>query len=120
MTVVIVGAGHAGVQAAESLRTRGYGDQIVLLERSKHLPYQRPPLSKDYLKAELASRALATPRLRRFTRSRHRSAQRRGNHQLDTDARLVHTQNGETFAYDELILAAGADARRTCMPGQRV
>src|SRR5690242_1091586 len=48
--VVIVGAGHAGFQVAASLRQAGYGDPIQLINDEAHLPYQRPPLSKAYLK----------------------------------------------------------------------
>src|SRR6201992_3096690 len=49
-TVLIAGAGHAGFQVAVSLRQHGYGGRIGLLNDEKHLPYQRPPLSKAYLK----------------------------------------------------------------------
>jgi 3-phenylpropionate/trans-cinnamate dioxygenase ferredoxin reductase subunit len=48
--VVIVGAGHAGFQVAASLRQAGYTDPIHLINDEQHLPYQRPPLSKAYLK----------------------------------------------------------------------
>ena len=48
--VVIVGAGHAGFQLGMSLRQNGFGERIVLLNDEGHLPYQRPPLSKGYLK----------------------------------------------------------------------
>src|SRR5256714_15239582 len=48
--VVIVGAGHAGFQLGMSLRQNGFGERIVLLNDEGHLPYQRPPLSKAYLK----------------------------------------------------------------------
>src|ERR1700755_2522908 len=48
--VVIVGAGHAGFQLAASLRQAGYADPIHLINDEAHLPYQRPPLSKAYLK----------------------------------------------------------------------
>src|SRR5208283_4594320 len=51
--VVIVGAGHAGVQAAVSLREEGFGGDVVLLSAEKDLPYQRPPLSKAFLKGEM-------------------------------------------------------------------
>ena len=50
--VVIVGAGHGGVQLAASLREEGFGDAIVLLGDEKDLPYQRPPLSKAFMKRE--------------------------------------------------------------------
>ena len=52
-TVVIVGAGHAGVQAAVSLREEGFAGDVVLLSAEKDLPYQRPPLSKAFLKGEM-------------------------------------------------------------------
>ena len=49
-SVVIVGAGHAGFQVAASLRQHGFGEAIHMLNDEAHLPYQRPPLSKAYLK----------------------------------------------------------------------
>src|SRR5258708_35249791 len=51
-TVLIAGAGHAGFQVAASLRQHGYGDRICLINDEAHIPYQRPPLSKAYLKGE--------------------------------------------------------------------
>src|SRR3954468_6927335 len=48
--VVIIGAGHAGFQLAMSLRQHGFSERIVLVNDEGHLPYQRPPLSKAYLK----------------------------------------------------------------------
>ncbi|HSZ97168.1 MAG TPA: FAD-dependent oxidoreductase, partial [Bradyrhizobium sp.] len=51
-TVLIVGAGHAGFQVAVSLRQHGFGERICLINDEAHLPYQRPPLSKAYLKGE--------------------------------------------------------------------
>src|ERR1700731_1266315 len=51
-TVVIVGAGHAGFQVAASLRQHGFSERIGLINDEAHLPYQRPPLSKAYLKGE--------------------------------------------------------------------
>src|ERR1700684_4266825 len=51
-TVLIVGAGHAGFQVAVSLRQHGYTGRVGLINDEAHLPYQRPPLSKAYLKGE--------------------------------------------------------------------
>src|SRR5258707_14129035 len=50
--VLIVGAGHAGFQLAASLRQHGFGERICVINDEAHLPYQRPPLSKAYLKGE--------------------------------------------------------------------
>ena len=49
--IVIIGAGHSGVAVAAGLRTRGWGGNILLLEAEKETPYERPPLSKEFLKA---------------------------------------------------------------------
>ena len=117
MTVVIIGAGHAGVQAAESLRTEGYSDRIVLLDQASHLPYQRPPLSKDYMKPGGDSTPIPL-----------RGAEFYGEHEIelrtgarvigiDANARFVRLEDGESLAYDDLIIAAGADARRATCAG---
>ncbi|MGH6817778.1 MAG: FAD-dependent oxidoreductase, partial [Methylovirgula sp.] len=52
--IVIVGAGHGGVQLAASLREEGFAEKIVLIGDEKDLPYQRPPLSKAFLKRATA------------------------------------------------------------------
>src|SRR5271170_7389337 len=65
-SVVIVGAGHAGVQAAASLREQGFDGEVVLLSAEKDPPYQRPPLSKAFLKGGSA-----------FPRAAHRLETRR-------------------------------------------
>ena len=57
-SVVIVGAGHAGVQAAASLREQGFDGEVVLLSAENALPYQRPPLSKAYLKGAMEADGL--------------------------------------------------------------
>ncbi len=51
-TFVVVGAGLAGAKAVEALRDQGYTGRLVLVGAESHLPYERPPLSKGYLKAE--------------------------------------------------------------------
>ena len=50
--MIVVGAGHAGGQAAASLRQEGYDGDIVIVGDEPHIPYQRPPLSKQYLAGE--------------------------------------------------------------------
>jgi 3-phenylpropionate/trans-cinnamate dioxygenase ferredoxin reductase component len=63
-TFAIVGAGLAGAKAAETLRTEGFEGRIVLLGAEHERPYERPPLSKDYLRAasRRARRPTCTPR----------------------------------------------------------
>ena len=47
--IIIVGAGHSGVQAAASLREKQYQGEITIIEKESHIPYQKPPLSKKFL-----------------------------------------------------------------------
>ena len=58
MKVVIIGAGHAGVQAASSLREEGFAGEIVLISEERDLPYQKPPLSKGYLQGKQSAEAI--------------------------------------------------------------
>ena len=61
--VVIAGAGHAGFQMAMSLRQDGFAERILLVNDEGHLPYQRPPLSKAYLKGTGGPESLSFPGL---------------------------------------------------------
>ena len=56
--VVIVGAGHAGFQVAASLRQSGFAGPVVVINDEAHLPYQRPPLSKAYIKGTAGPESL--------------------------------------------------------------
>ena len=114
-TVVIVGAGHAGVQAAASLREEGFDGGIVLLSQEKDLPYQRPPLSKAFLKGEMDLHGLPL-RAEAFFRD-HRVDLRLGVRAttIDRAARRVETSDGDAIEYGHLILgdrSAASAARR--------
>src|SRR5271165_4136486 len=98
-SVVIVGAGHAGVQAAASLREEGFEDEIVLLSDETELPYQRPPLSKAFLKGEMDIDGLPL-RAEAFFRDR-RIDLRLGVRAtgIDRAARRVETSEGKSIGY---------------------
>ncbi|MFW6775048.1 NAD(P)/FAD-dependent oxidoreductase [Nocardioides sp. CPCC 205120] len=119
MTVVVVGAGHGGVQAAASLRDLGYTDKIVLVDGQPHLPYQRPPLSKAFLGDSGGRGGEGEPlRAREFFDS-HRvelelAAEVTGLRTADHHVRLA---DGRTLAYDHLVLATGATNRALEVPG---
>ncbi|WP_328315947.1 NAD(P)/FAD-dependent oxidoreductase [Streptomyces sp. NBC_00388] len=113
--VVIVGASAAGLAAAEGLRRSGYDGGLVLVGEEEHLPYDRPPLSKQVLSGEWAADrvllrsagALADLEieLRPATRARG----------LDAAARQVHTAGGGAIGYDALVVATGVRPR--VLPG---
>lgn len=115
--IVVVGAGQAGVQVAESLRSLGFDGEITLLGAEPYGPYHRPPLSKDWLlgRAEAAQLTLRAPE----------ALARKGIElRIDTpvvavrpDRRQVELAGGEVVGYDGLALATGARPRRLPLPG---
>lgn len=113
--VVIVGAGQGGVQAALSLRQEGHGGAITLIGDEEGLPYQRPPLSKDYLKTGQAERLVLRP-ADYFDRKAINLWTGRRVDGIDRAARRVHVGQ-DTLAYDRLILATGTRNLIPPIPG---
>ncbi|QHL91886.1 FAD-dependent oxidoreductase [Sphingomonas changnyeongensis] len=115
--VVIVGAGHGGAQAAIMLRQLGYAGTVTMIGDEPELPYERPPLSKDYLAGEKPfERLLIRPE--RFWAERGidiRPGERVVT--VDAEAHRVTTDRGEAIQYDRLIWAAGGRPRALPCPG---
>src|SRR5688500_10033816 len=115
--VLIVGAGHGGAQAAIALRQRGFEGSIGLVGAEPDLPYERPPLSKDYLAGEKAYERLL---IRPADFWKERKIELRLGQKVtsvDPDGRQVRLEDGSTLAYRQLIWAAGGIARRLSCPG---
>jgi 3-phenylpropionate/trans-cinnamate dioxygenase ferredoxin reductase subunit len=115
--VVIAGAGQAGAQVAMSLRQGGWPGGIVLLGAEPELPYQRPPLSKEFLTGRVSEADLA---LRPATYyADHAIDLRTGVRAvaIDRAARLVRLEAGPPVGYAHLVLATGARHRRLDVPG---
>jgi 3-phenylpropionate/trans-cinnamate dioxygenase ferredoxin reductase subunit len=115
--VVILGAGHAGGSAAATLRHFGHEGPIVLVGEEPLLPYQRPPLSKAWLKGEADEEELQL-RPPSFY-AENDIAVRLGitAARIDRAAKQVTLSDGEVLPYDFLIIATGARARRLALPG---
>jgi 3-phenylpropionate/trans-cinnamate dioxygenase ferredoxin reductase component len=115
-THVIVGASLAGAKTAEALRTEGFDGRIVLVGAEDERPYERPPLSKDYLRGE-SEREKAYVHPAGFYEE-HDIELRTGTtvSAIDTDARTV-SLGGESLGYDRLLIATGAEPRRLNVPG---
>ena len=116
-TFVIVGASLAGAKAAEALRDRGFDGRIVLIGAEPDRPYERPPLSKEYLRGE-AGREKVYVHDERFYGSQEIEL-RLGVEasSLDTAAHEVVLNGDERIAYDKLLLCLGAEPRRLSVPG---
>ncbi|BBX96518.1 NAD(P)/FAD-dependent oxidoreductase [Mycobacterium lacus] len=116
-TFVIVGGGLAGAKAAEALRDNGFDGHIILFAAEEQLPYERPPLSKEFLAGKKT--------LDEFTV--HNSDWYRDHHvdlrlatpvtALDPPAHTVGLPDGATVHYDKLLLATGSAPRRPPIPG---
>src|SRR6202047_2401801 len=114
-TVLIVGAGHAGFQVAASLRQHGYGERICLLNDEAHLPYQRPPLSKAYLKGEGRPDSLMF-RPDKFYRDQNVDLIADRAVSIDRGARRLLLASGTSLDYGHLVLATGARNRLLDIP----
>ncbi len=118
-TFVIVGAGLAGAKAAEALRTEGFDGRVILIGEEAERPYDRPPLSKDYLQGKSEKeKVYVFPEewypehdieLRLDTRV----------DSLDPSSHEVALEGGERIGYDKLLLVTGSSPRRLPVPGNR-
>jgi 3-phenylpropionate/trans-cinnamate dioxygenase ferredoxin reductase subunit len=113
--VLIVGAGHAGFQLAASLRQHGFGERIALLNDEGHLPYQRPPLSKAYLKGEGRPDSLMF-RPDKFYHDQNIDLITDRAVSIDRAGRKLLLASGASLDYWHLVLATGARNRLLDIP----
>jgi 3-phenylpropionate/trans-cinnamate dioxygenase ferredoxin reductase subunit len=115
--VVIVGAGHGGAQAAVALRQAGFGGSIAMVGREDQPPYERPPLSKDYLAGKKPfERILIRPET--FWAERDVALMLgRSVTKIDPTAKQIELSAGAPVEYGALIWSAGGDPRRLSCPG---
>ena len=117
MAIVIVGGGHAAGQAAASIRQEGFDAELILIGAEPHIPYQRPPLSKQYLAGEQPlDKVLLRPEKFYVDRTIDlRTGITVEN--IDRDGQFVACSDGSLVAYDQLLLATGSRALRPDLPG---
>ena len=113
--VVIAGAGHAGFQMAMSLRQDGFAERILLVNDEGHLPYQRPPLSKAYLKGTGGPESLSFRPEKFFHDQKIELVADRGA-AIDRAARKLKLASGSSLDYGHLVLATGARNRLLDLP----
>jgi 3-phenylpropionate/trans-cinnamate dioxygenase ferredoxin reductase subunit len=115
--VVIAGAGHAGGSAAAMLRQLGFEGSIALIGDEPIPPYERPPLSKAWLKGEASAESVALRPTEFYPTQKIELRLNTSVTGIDRAAKTVSLGSGETVPYDYLILALGARARRLPIPG---
>ncbi len=115
-TFVIVGASLAGAKAAETLREEGFDGRVVLLGAEAERPYERPPLSKDYLRRETTDKPYVHDEgfYEDHEIELRTSTEVESIHPADAEVELA---DGERIAFDRLLLATGAEPRRLDVAG---
>ena len=120
MTIVIAGAGHAAGQAAASLRQARYEGDIVVIGDEPHIPYQRPPLSKQYLSGEQGIERVYL-RAEKFYADKNITLKLNTRvESISVEEKSVATSAGNTLDYDNLLLATGSRARLLPVPGSNL
>ena len=114
---VIVGAGLAGAKAAEALREEGFDGRVILIGDEPELPYERPPLSKDYLRGEVERTG---PRVNDEAFYEHADIELLLGQRvtaIDPASHVVELSNRPGIRFDKLLLATGAAPRRLPIEG---
>jgi 3-phenylpropionate/trans-cinnamate dioxygenase ferredoxin reductase component len=116
-TFVIVGAGLAGAKAAETLRAEGFEGRLLLLGEEAERPYERPPLSKAYLRGETDRDSLYVHQEGFYAAHDIELRPSAPVRSIDSAARQLKLATGERIVYQRLLLATGAAPRRLPLPG---
>ena len=109
--MVIIGAGHAAGQAAASLRQEKYEGPITIVGDEPHVPYQRPPLSKQYLSGEQEIDRVYLRPQKFYDDKDVKLILNTSATAIDRDAKTVSLDNGETLEYEKLIISTGSRPR---------
>lgn len=119
-TFVIVGANLAGGAAAAALREEGFDGTVILIGAEPHPPYERPPLSKEYLRGEspFARALVRPPDFYRANGIETRFGVRVAR--VDPDEKIVALADGEHLSYDKVLIATGGRSRRLSIPGRNL
>ena len=116
-TFLIVGASLTGAKAAETLRSEGFDGRVVLIGAETERPYERPPLSKDYLRGEAGRDKVYVHDEGFYAEENIELRLGRTALRLDPAAGELALDDGEQLRYDRLLLATGAEPRRLSVPG---
>jgi len=114
---VIVGGGLAGAKAAETLREEGFDGRMVIVSAEPERPYERPPLSKEYLRGEAGREKVYVHEEAYYADHDIELRLGRSAVELDTEERRLTLDDGEALGYDRLLLTTGAEPRRLPIPG---
>jgi 3-phenylpropionate/trans-cinnamate dioxygenase ferredoxin reductase component len=115
--IIIVGGGLAGAMAAQTLREEGFNGRITLIGEEPHHPYERPPLSKDYLQGKADRDTIFVHPEQWYVDNKVELCLGAAATSVDPASRIVSASTGEQLGYDKLLLATGSTPRRLSTPG---
>ena len=116
-THVIVGAGHAGGRAAQAMRQFGFEGRILLIGEEPHVPYERPPLSKELIVTDAGLEKVRLHDAAWYPENRIELIAGTAATSIDAAAKTVGLADGRTIGFDGLMLTTGARVRRLPAPG---
>ena len=116
-TFLIVGASLTGAKAAETLREEGFDGRVVLVGAEPHRPYERPPLSKDYLQDGAERDSVYVHPEGFYAEQEVELLRGREVTAVDPEGHTATLSDGETLGWDRLLLATGSEPRRLPIPG---
>ncbi|WP_227001892.1 NAD(P)/FAD-dependent oxidoreductase [Virgibacillus necropolis] len=115
--IVIIGAGIAGVHAAETLRNEGYEGRIVLVDRDTQLPYDRPPLSKEFILGELSEADISLRSNESLTALRIELKLGVEIVSIDAKKKIAISSDDEILEWEKLLLTTGSSLRKLQVKG---
>jgi 3-phenylpropionate/trans-cinnamate dioxygenase ferredoxin reductase component len=118
--LLVIGASYAGIQAALTAREAGYSEAITAISDEEWLPYQRPPLSKDFLLDGADERSLILRDEALFENKRINLVLGHRVTEIDPRAGRVTLSGGGTLKFEKLLLGTGSRARRIAVPGSEL
>ena len=116
-THVIVGAGHAGGRAAQAMRQYGFEGRILLVGEEPHVPYERPPLSKELIVTDAGLEKVRLHDAAWYAENRIELITGNAAASIDAAAKTVGLADGRTIGFDRLMLTTGARVRKLSVPG---
>ena len=115
--LVVIGGGQAAIQCITSLRKEGYSGSITLVGDESHLPYQRPPLSKDFLLDEYKPERVSLKKKEFYEENKVDLILGKRAESIDTSLKEIMLSDKNKIYYDQLIIATGSRVRKLNVPG---
>ena len=115
--LVVIGGGQAAIQCITSLRKEGYSGSITLVGDESHLPYQRPPLSKDFLLDEYKPERVSLKKKEFYEENKVDLILGKRAESIDTNLKEIILSDKNKIYYDQLIIATGSRVRKLNVPG---